>query len=85
MNLTCIVFLWLSRIASVLRVVAYSYGVVLTFPPDSVVSSSGDILSLQTVLDQAKPMGRISGGALPSGVVPVMLHALGTCTCTARR
>lgn len=82
MNLVRISFLWLSRIASVLRVVAYSYCDVLIFPPSSVVSSSGDILSLQPVLSQAKPTERTSRGELPSGRLRA---ALGIWPCAVAR
>lgn len=58
MNLVHIFFLWLSRIASVRRVVACSCRDVLIFPPGSVVSSSGDILSLQPVLSPGKAHGK---------------------------
>lgn len=37
------------------------------FPPGSVVSSAGDILSLQPVPSQAKLAKRVSRGELPSG------------------
>lgn len=57
-NLVCIFFLRLSRIASVLCVVACSCCDVSIFPSGYVVSSSGGILSLQLVLCQAKPMRR---------------------------
>lgn len=79
-NLVCIVFLRLSRIVSVPRVLACSYCDVLIFLPTSVVISCGDILSLRPVLTRQHLPERISRGVLPS---ERLWAALGICLCVA--